>query len=294
MKKVVVITDSHSGISQQEAAQMGIKVLPMPFYIEGKCYYENTTITRDQFFEKLAEGDNITTSQPSPEEVMKLWKDVLKECDEIVYIPISSGLSGSCATATAFAQLDDFAGKVFVVDNGRIATPLRRAIMDALELVEEGCSAEEIKTSLEDAKELMSIYIGVENLDCLKRGGRISATTAVVANVLNIKPVLQFSTGMINSYKNCRGLKNAKKTMIEAMRRDLETRYKEWNDRGEVYLMAASSADPEQTAGWVKEIEAAFPGMPVLCDYLSLGISAHTGPGALGIGCSCRPKRPEK
>ena len=293
MKETGIITDSHSGITQQEAAAWGIRVVPMPFYIDEKCYYEDVTLSREMFFETLASGASITTSQPSPESVMQLWDEMLLEYRQILYIPISSGLSGSCATAMAFAQAEKYSGRVFVVDIGRVATPLRRSVMDAMELVEEGYSAEQIRTCLEDARDNMNIYIGVENLDCLRRGGRISATTAVMGTVLSIKPVLQFTTGKLNSFKKCHGFKNARKTMIEAMRHDLETRFKEWFDRGEVCLMAASSASPEVTEGWVKEIEDAFPGMKVLCDDLSLGVSSHTGPGALGIGCSCKPARPQ-
>jgi len=293
MKITGIVTDSHSGITQQEAAEWGIKVLPMPFYIEGECYYEDVTLSRDKFFETLASGVTVTTSQPSPDAVMKLWNEALQEYEEIVYIPISSGLSGSCATATAFAQEDKYNGRVFVVDNGRVSTPLRRSIMDAMELIEEGYSAQQIKTCLESAKDNMNIYIAVENLESLRRGGRISATSAVVGTMLNIKPVLQFTTGMLEPYKKCRGFKTARKMMIEAMHQDIEIRFKEWYDRGEICLMAASSASPEVTAGWIKEIEEAFPGMRVLCDNLSLGVSSHTGSGALGIGCSCRPARPE-
>lgn len=292
MKNVGLITDSHSGISQQEAERLGIRVVPMPFYIEGECYYEGVTLSREDFFEKLQGGLHIKTSQPSPESVMKMWDEALEEYEQILYLPISSGLSGSCATAAAFAQGDKYCGRVFVVDGGRVATPLHRSILDALELIDEGFSAEQIKESLENARDDMSIYIGVENLDCLKRGGRISSTTAAVAAVLNIKPVLRVTTGVLDGYKNCRGFKNAKKIMIEALRHDMETRFKESCDRGEIYLLAASSASPGVTAEWVKEIEAAFPGMKVMCDDLTMGVSSHTGPGALGIGCSCRLRRP--
>lgn len=292
MKKTGIITDSHSGIKPGEAKQLGIMVIPMPFYVEGNCYFENTTITREMFFDKLQEGAVITTSQPSPESVMQTWDEMLSEYEEILYLPMSSGLSGSCAIAAAFAQEEKYEGRVFVVDHGRVATPLRRTIMDAMEMVREGWLAEQIKTSIESDRDNMIIYIGVENLDCLKRGGRISATTAAVATVLNIKPVLQLTTGLLDTYKMCRGFKNARKVMINAMRHDIETRFKEQDEKGELYLMAASSADPEVTAGWVKEIEEAFPGHKVLCDDLTLGICAHVGYGGLGIGCSCRPKRP--
>lgn len=292
MKRIGVVTDSHSGITRQEADRLGIKVLPMPLYIEGECYYEGVTLSREQFFERLRSGADIATSQPSPADVMKLWDEALEEYEQILYIPISSGLSGSCSAAAALALKKAYSGKVFVVDNGRVSALLHCAILDALELVSEGYSAEQIRDILEEARENMNIYIGVENLECLKRGGRISAATATLATVLNIKPVLQFDTGLLDTFKKCHGFKNARKTMIEAMRHDLTTRFRKWYDKGEFYLVAATSADPVTTGEWVEEIKEAFPGVPVMCDDLSLGTSSHIGYGGLGIGCSCRPERP--
>lgn len=291
MKKVGVATDSHSGILPNVAAELGIRVLPMPFYVDEECYYEGVSITREQFFEYLRADKKVSTSQPSPEAVMEFWREGLKENEQIVYIPMSSGLSGSCYTAMALAQDEEFEGKVFVVDNGRIATPLHRSILDALELVEEGLDAAEIKEILEGEKENMSIYIAVETLENLKKGGRITPIAAALGSLLNIKPILRVGLGVLDSYKKSRGMKKAKAEMIEAMRHDLDTKFKEYYENGEIYLMAATSADEQTTQEWVKEIEEAFPGMEVMCDYLTLGISCHTGEGALGIGCSCRPRR---
>lgn len=291
MKKVGVVTDSHSGITQEQAKEMGIYVLPMPFYIDEQCYLEEVTLSRAEFFEKLAAGASVSTSQPAPAEVTGIWNRALAECDEIVYIPISSGISGSCMTAMALSAGKSYQGKVFVVDNGRVSTPMRRSVMDALELVQEGYGAAKIKAILEAAKAKMQIYVAVDTLEYLRRGGRISRTTAAVGTVMNIKPVLKFDIGSLDTYKKCRGFGLAKKAMIEALRRDIETEYARQWDKGQVYLLAASSASEEATAAWVKEIEAAFPGREVLCDYLSLGISCHTGPNSLGIGCSCRPER---
>ena len=205
-------------------------------------------------------------------------------------MPISSGLSGSCNTARMLAQQDEFEGKVFVVDNGRISTPMHRSILDALELIEKGYGAEEIKNILEAAKNKMSRYIAVETLEHLKNGGRISATSAAIGTALNIKPILQLNVGLLESYKKVRGMKKAKREMLESMKQDFETKFKKAYEKGEIYLLAASSADEETTQKWVEEIKAYFPGMDVLCDNLSLGISCHTGEGALGIGCSCKPK----
>ena len=287
MKAIGVATDSHSGLTQEEAKRLGIMVLPMPFYVDEECFYEEVSITRERFFEELNAGKKVSTSQPSPEAVMDFWRAGLKEYEEIIYVPMSSGLSGSCNTAMVLAQEDEFEGKVFVVDNGRVSTPLVRSLMDALELIAEGYRAKEIKEILEEAKNQMTIYLGV-------KGGRITATTAAVGTLLNIKPILKFDVGLLESFKKCRGMKKARKEMLEAMKHDFETTFKEAYDNREVYLLAASSADEATTQGWVDEIKAYFPGMEVLCGKLSLGLSCHTGEGALGIGCSCKPKRPAK
>lgn len=294
MKKIGVVTDSHSSITKEEAQRLGVYVLPMPFTMEGECYYEDVTLTRADFFEKLKEGVEVTTSQPAPTEVMEIWDKALQEYEQIIYIPISSGLSGACQTARMLAQEDAYENKVFVVDNGRVSTPLHRTILDALELIEEGYEAADIQEMLEEARANMVIYVGVETLENLKRGGRISPATAALGALLNIKPVLKFDVGTLDTYKKCRGSMKARQTMIEAMKHDLENTFKEWYDRGEVYLLAASSAPKEVTEEWITQIQEAFPGMEVMCDDLSLGVSCHIGYGGLGIGCSCKPKRKEK
>lgn len=291
MKSIGVVTDSHGGISQKEAIILGVKVLPMPFYFGDDCYYEDISITREEFFRRLNAGEKVSTSQPSPEAVMDIWRESLKEFEKILYMPISSGLSGSCNTAKMLAEEDEFAGKVFVVDNGRISTPMHRSILDALEMIDEGHSVEKIRDILEKSKDKMSIYIAVESLELLKRGGRITAATAALGNVLNIKPILKFDIGLLETYKKSRGMKKARREMLEAMKQELQTTFHEYYDRNEVYLMAASSADDKTTQGWIEEIREFFPGMEVLCDDLSLGIACHIGEGGLGIGCSCRPER---
>ena len=291
MKKIGIVTDSHSGIKQEEAKRLGIKVLPMPFFVEEECYYEDVTLSRDDFFEKLKSGVNVTTSQPSPEEVMKIWDEALREFEQILYIPISSGLSGSCQTATMLANEEPYEGKVFVVDNGRVSTLMHRSVLDGLEMIEEGYSAAEIKQMLEEARANMVIYIGVETLENLKRGGRIKPGVAAIGTLLNIKPILKFDVGTLDSFKKCRGSAKARQGMIEAIKNDLEGTFKEYADKKEVYLVAASSAPDEITKDWIAQIEEAFPDMEVLCDDLSLGVSCHIGYGGLGIGLSCRPKR---
>lgn len=291
MNRIGIATDSHSGITPAKAVEMGVRVLPMPFYVEDECYYEEISIAREDFFKELNNGKQISTSQPAPEAVMQFWRDGLKEYDTLVYIPMSSGLSGACNTAMVLAQDDEFAGKVFVVDNGRISTPLVRAIMDAQEMVEEGLDAVKIKEILEAEKDKMSIYIAVETLELLKKGGRISATTAALGTALNIKPILKLGTELLETYKKSRGMKKAKKEMLEAIQRDLDETYQEYDKKGEVYLLVATSAKEEVTKAWIEEVKQAFPDREVLAGNLSLGICCHTGEGALGVGLSCRPHR---
>ncbi|MCI9500932.1 MAG: DegV family protein [Hungatella sp.] len=293
MKPTGIVTDSHSGISQKEAEKLGIYVLPMPFYIDDQIYYEDIDLSREEFFKKLDSGADISTSQPAPADVTGLWDKALEEYQQILYMPISSGLSGSWATAMAMAQDEPYEGRVFVVDHGRVSTPLHRMILDCLELMEEGYSAPQIKEILEESRDKMVIYIGVDTLEHLKKGGRITPAAALLGSVLHIKPVLKLEVGILDPFKKCRGLAKAKKTMLEAMEHDIETRFKDEKDRGELYLLAASSSPREDTDQWVAEIQEAFPGMEILCDDLSLGVSCHVGYGGLGIGCSCRPKRKE-
>lgn len=284
-----IVTDSHSGISQGEAQKLGIFVLPMPFYMNETCYYEGVNITRAEFLERLGRLENISTSQPSPEAVMELWDRALETYQDILYIPISSGLSGSCQTAMMLAREEKYEGKVYVVDNGSVATPLHQSILDALELLETGCSAAEVKTRMEAVKTRAGIYIAVDDLKYLKHGGRISAGVALVGGLLNVKPVLHFDIGILELYKNCRGLKRAKQTMIEEVKKVIEQSYQREYEEGRLHIVAATSSGKEETDAWVNEIEAAFPGHKILCDDLSFGVTCHIGPGGLGIGYSCKP-----
>ena len=290
MRSIGIVTDSHSGIDQSLAAKLGVMVLPMPFYVNEECYYEESTLTRAEFFRLQESGASVTTSQPSPASVMEIWDKTLQKYEKILYMPISSGLSGSCAAAQALASDDPYEGRVLVVDHGRVSTPLVRMIMDALELIHKGLAAEEIRDILEKHRADMVIYLGVQTLEYLKRGGRITPATAALGTLLNIKPVLQLDTEKLDAIRKCHGFIKAKHFMIETLKHDLETRFKEAYEAGRVHLLAASSATQEETAEWVEEIRAAFPGHDVLCGNLSLGICCHTGPGALGIGCSCSPK----
>lgn len=291
MKSIGILTDSHSGISPEAAIELGIMVLPMPFYFEEECFFEEVSITRAEFFERLNAGQRVSTSQPSPEAVMEFWREGLATYEKLLYIPMSSGLSGSYNTAKMLAQDEEFEGRVLVVDSGRIATPLHRMVLDAMELVEEGYSAEQILEILEASRQDMAIFIAVETLEHLKNGGRITPATAALGTLLNIKPILKLDVGVLETFRKCRGMKKARREMLEAMKNELETTFAEAYAKGEVHLLAASSAEEGTTKEWVEEIKAYFPDMEVQCENLSLGISCHVGEGGLGIGCSCKPKR---
>ena len=283
MAKVGIVTDSNSGMTPGEAKRLGVGVVPMPFYIDGECFMENVDLPRKRFFARQAAGAEISSSTPAPLAVAKAWTKALKKYDEVLYIPMSSGLSSACGAAQTLAQEDEFAGRVFVVDNGRVATPQHRSVLDALELIGEGLSAAEIRRLLEEQRNNFSIYIAVDNLRYLQKGGRISAATAKLGTILNMKPVLHFDTGTLDVYAKTRGKKRARLAMLEAIQKELAGAYSDAKQRGEVYLLAAGSAEPAETADWLAQIKAAFPDMPVLYDDLPLSLSVHIGHGGLGV-----------
>lgn len=291
MKPIGIVTDSTSSITPALAEKLGVMVLPMPFYIDGACYYENAGLSREDFFASQAAEKSISTSQPSPEEVTGLWDKALKEYRRILYFPLSSGLSGSYSTARVLAQEHPYTDRVFVVDAGRVSTLTHQSILDALQLIDEGYKAHEIKDFIEKSRSDFSIYIAVEQLDSLRRGGRISAASAALGSLLGIKPVLSLTVGKLDLYQKVRGSKNARKAMIAAIEKDLSTRFAAAREKGEVTVMIAGSADEKTTESWISQIKEAFPGMPVLYDDLPLNICAHTGQGALGIGLSAKPTR---
>ncbi|MCR4778817.1 MAG: DegV family protein [Lachnospiraceae bacterium] len=283
---IAILTDSNSGITQKEAKELGITVLPMPFYINDKLYFEDITLTQEQFYEFLKGDANISTSQPAPGDVTDMWDKLLKEYDEVVYIPMSSGLSGSLHTAKMLAA--DYEGKVEVVDNQRISVTMRQSVLDAIELAKKGKSAREIREILEKYKFDSSIYITLETLKYLVKGGRVTPTAAAIGMVLNLKPVLQIQGEKLDAYSKCRGKKLACKTMIEAMKKDLEGRFSSyWESGKRVHLAIAYSGNPEEAEGWKKELENAFPGVDFHMDPLSLSVSCHIGHGALAVACSC-------
>ncbi len=279
MGKVAIVTDSNSGITQKEAKELGIQVLPMPFYINGELFFEDITLTQEEFYQRLAEDADISTSQPSPGDVVDLWDKLLEEYDEIVHIPMSSGLSSSCETALGLAQ--NYDGKVHVIDNQRISISQRQSVLEALEMAKKGMSAQEIEDVLMREKLEASIYITVDTLKYLKKGGRVTPAAAAIGTVLNLKPVLQIQGEKLDSYAKVRGWKAAKKAMLDAAQKDLEGRFK----GKEVSIQAAYTCSDEEAAVWKAEIEEHFPGYPVHMDRLSLSVSCHIGSGSKAIAC---------
>lgn len=283
MSKVIVVTDSNSGITQKQAKEYGVVVLPMPFYINGQMYYEDIDLTQEQFYEKLKEGGDIKTSMPIVGEVTGQWDRLLQEYDEIVHIPMSSGLSSSCETAMMLSQ--DYDGKVQVVNNQRISITMRQSVLDAKKLVESGKSAEEIKEILEKNKFESSIYIMVDTLAYLKKGGRITPAAAALGTLLKLKPVLQIQGEKLDSFAKARTVKQAKSIMLEAMKSDFEKRFGS-PDGKKMNLAIAYTHDLTAAEEFKKEIQAVFPENEIVVNPLSLSVSCHIGPGALAIACS--------
>lgn len=283
-KKIAIITDSNSGITQKEAQQLGITVLAMPFYIDEQLFLEDITLTQEEFYKRLAEDANISTSQPSPADVMETWEKLLEEYDEIVHIPMSSGLSNSCQTAFVLAR--EFHDRVQVVDNQRISVTQRQSVLDAMELAKAGKDAVQIKEILEKEAGESSIYITLETLKYLKKGGRITPAAAALGTVLNLKPVLQIQGDKLDAFSKARGKKQAKRTMLQAMKADLEGRFKEYVDRDLICLQAAYTGNKEEAMEWKKELENQFPRMPVYMAPLSLSVACHIGQGALAVAAS--------
>lgn len=284
MGKIAIVTDSNSGITQEQGRDMGISVIPMPFYINEKMYLEGITLSQEEFYDRLTKDEPISTSQPSPAEICGLWDTLLREYDEVVHIPMSSGLSASCATAMGLAQ--DYDGRVQVVDNQRISVTQRQSVLDALSLRDAGKSAAGIREVLEAEKKESSIYITLETLKYLKKGGRITPAAAAIGTVLNLKPVLQIQGEKLDAYSKVRGKKQAKRVMLKAMQDDMQKRFNGYVEKGEMCLQAAYTGNPEEAAEFLKEIEEMFPGFDVHMDPLSLSVACHIGQGALAVACS--------
>lgn len=279
MANVAIVTDSNSGITQAVGREMGVRVLPMPFYINEELFFEDITLTQEQFYQRLAEDADISTSQPAPGDVTDLWEQTLETYDQVVYIPMSSGLSASCETALMLAA--DYKDKVFVVDNQRISITQRQSVLDALEMVRAGMDGGAIREVLMRDRLEASIYITVDTLKYLKKGGRVTAAGAAIGAVLNIKPVLQIQGEKLDAFAKARGWKSAKKIMLDAMEKDVNERF-----AGKpVHICAAYTCSDEAAQEWKGEIEARFPGYEIHMDRLSLSVACHIGAGAMAVAC---------
>jgi DegV family protein with EDD domain len=283
VKKIAIVTDSNSGISQQLAGELGISVVPMPFTINGEVYHEGVSLSTEQFFELQEGGADISTSQPSLPEVTELWDRLLEEYEEIVHIPMSSALSSSCSTAMMLAQ--DYEGKVYVVDNQRISITQKRAVFDAVEMAQKGYEAAKIKEILEETKLDSSIYITLETLKYLKKGGRITPAAAAIGTLLKIKPVLQIQGGKLDAFAKARTKKQAKKIMLDAIMKDMKTRFGSDESGKGIYIFMAYTGDDKEINEYKAEVQELFPEHEIICDHLSLSVSCHIGMGAIAIAC---------
>ena len=282
--KVAIMTDSNSGITQQEAKELGLFVLPMPFTIDQKEYEEDINLTQDEFYDKLMSGAEVFTSQPAVGEVTKYFNEILKTYDQIVHIPMSSGLSGSCQTAMMLSEEDEYKDKIFVVDSQRISVTQKWDVLDALELSKQGKDAKEIHDILMDNKLNATIYITVSTLDYLKKGGRITPAVAVLGGLLKIKPILTVQGEKLDSFQKTRTMAKANKIMIDSVIKDIKERIDpNHEDMCNARIMMAYTFDKEQALELKKQVEEAFPNHEVICDPLSLSVACHIGPNALAV-----------
>lgn len=281
-KKIAIVTDSNSGITQAEAAELGVVVLPMPFMINEETFFEDITLGQEEFYERLESGADVVTSQPSPETVMNLWKATLKEYDEIVHIPMSSGLSGSCQSAVMLAE--DFDGKVQVVNNQRISVTQRQSVMDAKLLAGRGMDAYEIKEFLEKDKFNSSIYIMLDTLYYLKKGGRITPAAAAIGTILKLKPVLTIQGDKLDAYARARTANQGKSIMTSAIRNDMESRFG-GAAPDNIWLEIAYTKDRQAAEQFAQELLKEFPGFDIEINPLSLSVACHIGPGSLAVAC---------
>lgn len=286
--KTAIVTDSNSGITQSEAKELGIKVIPMPVLIDGEQYFEDLTLSQDQFYEKLKADAQVSTSQPSAYDVGETWKELLKSYDKIIHIPMSSGLSETCNTLTKLAETD-FKDKVYVIDNQRISITMRQSVLDAMQMVNEGKSADEIRDWLMTTKMQSSIYIMVDTLKYLKKGGRLTPAVAMIGTLLKIKPVLQIQGFKLDQFAKVRKVADAKTTMIKAIENDLEVRFKELRANGKMTLAVAHTQNFEEAKIFAEELQEHFPDLPIVAiDPLSLSVSCHIGPGALACAATIK------
>ncbi len=283
MSNVAIVTDSNSGITQAAAREMGIFVLPMPFMINEETFFEDIDLTQEEFYEKLASQANIGTSQPSPESVMKLWDSILADYDEIVHIPMSSGLSGSCQSAMILAG--DYQGRVEVVNNQRVSVTQRQSCLDAKLLASRGMNAKEIREFLEADKFNSSIYIMLDTLYYLKKGGRITPAAAAIGTMLRLKPVLQIQGDKLDAFAKARTANQGRSIMINAIKNDIANRFGGMTEDKHIWLQVAYTANREAAESFSREILEHFPGYDIHIDPLSLSVACHIGPGALAFAC---------
>ena len=281
--KIAAATDSNSGITQDQAKQLGVHVLPMPFIIDGQMYYEGVDLTHEEFFRRMEEGADITTSQPSPGEVTDFWDKLLEEYDAVVYIPMSSGLSGSCQTAMLLAE--DYEGKVYVVNNQRISVTQMQSVLDARDLIKKGYAAGQIRNILEETKFDSSIYVTVTTLKYLKKGGRITPAAAMLGTLLQIKPVLTIQGEKLDAFSKARTLKQGKTIMMTALKKDLETRFHDPEAR-HTWLEIAYTCSDEMAQEFKETVAEIYPDANICIAPLSLSIACHIGPGCLAVACS--------
>ncbi len=281
MSKIAIITDSNSGITQKQGEELGIFVVPMPFMINGEDFFEGINLSQEEFYNKLAEDADVSTSQPTPDSLMTLWDKVLKDYDQIIYIPMSSGLSGACQSAYMIAS-EEYEGKVFVVDNQRISVTQRQSAIDAKAMADAGLSAEEIKDKLIETKFESSIYIMLDTLHYLKKGGRITPAAAALGTLLRLKPVLQIQGEKLDAFAKARTTAQGKNIMINAIKADIENRFGGMEAK-DFHIAGAYTDNIEAGLEWKKEIEEAFPGCEVHMDPLSLSVGCHIGPGAIAV-----------
>lgn len=288
MKKIAIMTDSNSGITQKEAAGLGISVLPMPFMINDATYFEDINLTQDRFYEFLENDAVVSTSQPSPDSLIHMFHKLLAEYDEVVHIPMSSGLSGSCQTACMLAQEPEFDGKVFVVNNQRISVTQTQSVLDAVELAQKGYDGAQIKKILEEDKFNSSIYIMLDTLFYLKKGGRITPAAAALGTLLKLKPVLQIQGEKLDAFAKARTKSAGKSMMLQAIKNDIENRFGGFDESAKerVMLHIAYTKDAEETELWKQEVMEAFPGFRLKMAPLSLSVACHIGPGALALACT--------
>ncbi len=278
MSRIAVCTDTNSSMTQEEADRLGIYLLPMPFVVNGKEYFEGVTCDYDDFFRMLAQGDFVSTSQPSPGDIMKFWDKALEDNDFLIHIPMSSALSGSYNTACALAE--DYDGKVFVVDNKRISISQRQSVIDTLAMIRKGMDPKNIVKELERRALDSSIYLAVNTLELLKRSGRVTSAGAALASILDIKPVLTIQGEKLDAFAKARGMKGAKKTMLKAMKKDLDTRF-----AGKKYhLDLAYSGDIYGAIEWQQEARAYFEMNDLALYRLPISICCHVGAGVLALG----------